>query len=168
MEDANELPIIGRNALVTIVGHAKKVPAKIDTGADSSAVWASNIRISEAGHLHFVLFAKESKFFNGEEIITDDFTVAQVKSSTGHIQIRYRARLVTRMAGRRVKVLFNLSDRSQNDFPILIGRRTLSGKFRVDVTIKEHRVSSGEQTKKLREELTKDPHAFHKKYHDTN
>lgn len=168
MEKINELPIIGRNILVTVVNHAKKVPAKIDTGADSSAIWASNIHVDVAGHLHFVLFAEESKFYNGEEIVTDEFTVAKIKNSTGQTQIRYRAKMALQLGGRRVKVLLNLSNRAENQFPILIGRRTLSGKFRVDVTLKEHRIPIAKQTGKLREELAKDPHAFHKKYHDTN
>jgi len=162
-----ETPTIGRNALIDIVDHAAQVPAKIDTGADSSAIWASNIHIDKNGHLHFTLFDKESPFYSGEDIMTDDFTVAQVRSSSGHIQIRYRAQLTARIGGKRVKVLFNLSDRSQNEFPVLIGRRTLSGKFIVDVTVREHYGLRGQVTKTLREELLKDPYEFHKKYHDT-
>ena len=37
-----DLGIIGSTEYVEIAG-IKKVPAKVDTGADSSAVWASNI-----------------------------------------------------------------------------------------------------------------------------
>lgn len=168
MAKKNGQPVIGRNALVTIVGHAKKVPAKIDTGADSSAIWASNIHINESGHLQFTLFATQSPFYNDETIVTDDFTAVRVKSSTGHIQIRYKVCLSIRLAGKRIKVLFNLSDRSSHIFPILIGRRTLSGKFHVDVTLKEHLVPREKRTQKLHDELIKDPHTFHKKYYDIN
>ena len=162
-----EIPTIGRNALIDIIDHAAQVPAKIDTGADSSAIWASNIHIDTDRHLHFTLFDKGSPFYSGQDIVTGDFTVAQVRNSNGQIQIRYRTQITARIGGKRVKVLFNLSDRSQNDFPILIGRRTLSGKFIVDVTVREHQSVSSQPQKTLREELLKDPYEFHKKYHDT-
>ncbi len=158
--------IIGRNTLVNVVGIADSVPAKIDTGADSSAIWSEGVHVDEAGMLHYVLFGSDSEFYTGEEIITDDYTVAQVKSSTGHIQVRYRTQITMKMAGRKIKVLCNLSDRSQNEYPILIGRRTLSGKFIVDVTRREHHGTTREITRELRKELEENPYEFYKKYHE--
>lgn len=54
---------------------AQKVPAKIDTGADSSAVWASNIRIGKDGVL-VLLFGKGSPYYNGKIFKRTDYTVA--------------------------------------------------------------------------------------------
>src|SRR5262249_24707707 len=45
------------------------VPAKIDTGADSSAVWASNVHI-DRGVLHFNFFAPGSSFYKPEPTLT--------------------------------------------------------------------------------------------------
>ena len=53
-----EKAIIGSTEHVDFGKRAQKVPAKIDTGADSSAVWASNIRIDKDGVLKFSLFGE--------------------------------------------------------------------------------------------------------------
>jgi len=160
----NEVPIIGTNALVEIISYAQNVPAKIDTGADSSSIWASDIHMSKGGTLSFKLFAEESSFYTGEVIKANVYKVALVRSSTGHEQIRYRTELAVRIGGKRVRILFNLADRSRNAFPILIGRRSLKGKFLVDVAHREHTSDENRIRLGLNEEMLKDPYAFHKKY----
>ncbi|MFZ1360625.1 MAG: RimK/LysX family protein [Candidatus Saccharimonadales bacterium] len=156
---------IGRNALVEFIRHANAVPAKVDTGADSSAVWATNIYMDTDHRLHFVLFGQESPFYTGQEVVTDEYSVSRVRSSSGHSQIRYRVPLSVRVAGRRVRATFTLADRSKNIFPVLIGRRTLAGRFVVDVSRSECDESATGKTRRLNTELRKDPYAFYKKYH---
>lgn len=156
---------IGRNAYIEFVGNGQSVPAKVDTGADSSAVWATDIRMDKDHRLHFVLFDKDSPYYTGDEIIVEDYNVSRVRSSSGHTQIRYRAKLSVRIAGRRVKASFTLADRSKNIFPVLIGRRTLAGRFVVDVSQAECDETGGNKTRRLNDELEKDPYAFYKKYH---
>jgi len=158
---------IGRNVHVDLVGHAKQVPAKVDTGADSSSVWASNVAITADGTLQFTLFDLGSSFYDGKIIETTDYTVANVRSATGHEEIRYRTTLAVRVKGKRIKAVFNLSNRSRNRFPVLIGRRTLSNKFIVDVTMadEENRLVFENENKKLNRELKENPHAFFTKYH---
>ncbi len=156
--------MIGKTRKINLIGHSSGVPAKIDTGADSSSVWASNILVTKDGTLKFTLFDKGSEFYTGEVLERTDYKVAQVASSSGHVQIRYRTHLVIRLGGRRMKVLFNLSDRSRNKFPILIGRRTISGKFLVDVT-KGIKTEKRFNNTTLNRELRTDPYKFYKKYH---
>ncbi len=156
---------IGRNTKVELVGHAVNVPAKVDTGADSSSAWASNIFVDSNHILHYTLFDKESQFYTGKEITTKDYRAAVITNSTGHQQIRYRVRLSMRLGGKRIRVMATLADRSRNAFPVLIGRRTLHGKFIVDVSIHGYLYQNKVQVNELNKELKKDPHAFHKKYH---
>ena len=159
-----KLPIIGANTLVSICGR-ENVPAKIDTGADSSSIWVSNLRINDDGILIFSLFGKKSPFYNGKVIKRKDYKVAVVRSATGEEQIRYRTHLTVTIRGKKIRVLFNLSDRSRNNFPILIGRRSLSGKFLVDVSKSEiPHPPKIKRTKPLSEELKKNPAEFYKKY----
>lgn len=165
VQQTSPLPVIGRNTLVDLVGHVEKVPAKIDTGADSSAVWASSIRVAKNGTLHFTLFDKSSAHYTGEVIKRRQYTVSMVRSSSGHDQIRYRVQMPVRVRGKRIKASFNLSDRSKNDFPILLGRRTLSKKFLVDVSHVEHKMPPKDRSADLREEFASNPHEFYKKYH---
>lgn len=161
--DTPQLPIIGSNALVTIAG-VKNVPAKIDTGADSSSVWASNLTINSQNQLEFCLFGPESPFYTGEKLIVDDFSVQRVRNSTGDISIRYRVKLPLTAVGRRVKASFTLSDRSRNNFPILIGRKTLKHRFLVDVARTETSRPPKMDNSDLEAELSDNPQAFHRKH----
>lgn len=157
--------ILGRNTTVSFGRRAKSVPAKVDTGADSSSVWASKIRVDKDGILKFALFGEGSPYYNGKIFKRTDYKVAMIRSASGHEQLRYRTHFTITINGRRIRTLFNLSDRSQHDFPVLIGRRTISGKFLVDVTLGEVAIATGRKTKLLNKELQKDPAKFHKKYH---
>ena len=158
------LETIGSAEFIEVAG-IKNVPAKIDTGADSSAIWASHIRITKDGVLCFRLFNEKSPFYTGKTFRRKDFKVAVIRSSSGHEQIRYRTHLKTVINGRKIKVLFNLSDRSKNNFPVLIGRRTISGKFIVDVS-KNHTNIRPKSPKSalIQKRLAKDPYKFHQKY----
>lgn len=164
----SNLDVIGRNAYISFVGHSSKIPAKVDTGADSSSVWASNVFMDKDHRLHFVLFDEVSPYYTGEEIVADGYSVSRVRSSSGHAQIRYRTPLAIEISGRRIKAVFTLADRHRNLFPVLIGRRTLAGKFVVDVTKSECNDMTQKKTRKLNDELEKDPYAFYKKYHHNN
>lgn len=157
---------IGRNVYVELIGYAKQVPAKVDTGADSSSVSASNVSVLPDGKLQFTLFDQNSLFYDGKLIQTTDYSVSLVRSSTGHEEIRYRITLPIRLKGRRIKAAFNLSSRSHSQFPVLIGRRLLGNKFVVDVSMSDD-ASKWETGRKrmLNAELTSDPYAFYKKYH---
>lgn len=162
--------IIGRNEAVDFAGYSRrKVPAKIDTGADSSSVWVSNVRVDKNGVLRFNLFGEGSPYYTGKTIKRESYKVALVRSASGHEQIRYRTQFSLRIGGKRIRALFNLSDRSRNKFPVLVGRRTLSGKFIVDVSksyfTDTEKVFEG-QTKVLNTQLQKDAYAFYKKHYE--
>lgn len=160
----NNLTIIGSTALVS-VGKRENIPAKIDTGADSSSIWASHIRVDKDGILKFRLFDETSPFYNGKVIKRRFYKVAVVRSATGQEQIRYRAYLPLKIGDRKVRALFNLSERSNNNFPVLIGRRTISGKFLVDVLKTDvKRPPKNARTAPLNRELAKNPYEFYKKY----
>ena len=83
----------------------------------------------------------------------------------GHEQIRYRTHFWVKIGGRKIKMLMNLSDRSKNDFPVLIGRRSISRKFLVDVSKKNVPRKKASVTIRLNEEVKRDPYKFYKKYH---
>ena len=162
-----EKAIIGSTELVDFGERAQRVPAKIDTGADSSAVWASNIRIDKDGVLKFSIFGEGSPYYNGKIFKRTDYSVAMVRSSSGHEQIRYRTHFTITIKGRKIKALFNLSDRSNNVYPVLIGRRTIAGKFLVDVCERDHvhQYKYTADNKVLNKELARNPYKFYKKYH---
>ena len=163
----NKMSIIGANELVQVGGHID-VPAKIDTGADSSSIWASDINISKDGTLTFKLFGEGSPFYDGKIFKRTEYKVAVVRSATGEEQIRYRTHFPTIIAGKKIHILFNLSDRSKNNYPILIGRRSITGKFLVDVSKSAIKYPKNPKARPLNAELRADPHAFFRKYSATS
>lgn len=157
-----QLSIIGSNALITVAG-IPNVPAKVDTGADSSSIWASDITVTPENQLEFALFGPESHLYTGERLSTGDFTVQRVRNSTGHITIRYRVKLPIVAAGKRINASFTLYDRSKNNFPVLIGRKTLKGRFLVDVARTETTAPPKQDNSDIEKELAESPQAFHTK-----
>lgn len=158
------LSVIGSTEFVD-VANFRHVPAKIDTGADSSSIWASHIRVTKDGFLRFRLFGEGSPFYTGKAFKRKDYKVAVVRDASGHEQARYRTHLRVTVKGHKIKVLFSLADRSNNNFPILIGRRTIAGRFIVDVS-KNHTPipAKNPKTKIIQRRLKEDPYAFHRKY----
>ncbi len=109
-----------------------KIPAKVDTGADSSSLWATNIRETN-GVLTFEFFGPASPFYSGHTVSTRHYSLLSVRNSFGQTELRYKVPLKLRINGKTIAARFTLSDRANNAYPILIGRRTIKGKFLVDV-----------------------------------
>jgi glutathione synthase/RimK-type ligase-like ATP-grasp enzyme len=133
MTTNKELAVIGSTTKVSFPGAGVfDVPAKVDTGADSSSVWASNIHEAN-GKVTFTLFDKTSPYYTGESITTEQFTMRMVKNSFGKSELRYKVVLDVVIENKPVKARFTLANRSKNRYPILVGRRTLQNRFLVDV-----------------------------------
>ena len=111
----------------------KHVPAKVDTGAYSSVIWASKVKAIK-GVLHYVLFDRQSPFYSGKELVSPTFTVTAVRNSFGQSELRYKIKLKVVIAGRPIITNFTLANRTHNRLPVLIGRRVLNSKFVVDVS----------------------------------
>src|SRR4051812_12584366 len=114
---------------LTVIGRAEKidlrdfqinnVPAKVDTGADTSSIWASNIEERDDG-LHFVLFGSDSPFYTGEvqHFTAPDYELTRVANSFGQKELRYKVKLRITLKKRKVRATFTLSDRSLKTYPV--------------------------------------------------
>lgn len=120
---------------------ASGVLAKVDTGADVSSIWCSQVNRLEAG-IECVFFGPGSPHYTGAKFIFKKgyYKVSRVHSSFGHNQRRYKVKIPVVINGRRILASFTLADRSQKTYPVLIGRRLLTKKFLVDVTVTRARV----------------------------
>ncbi|HSX29775.1 MAG TPA: RimK/LysX family protein [Candidatus Saccharimonadales bacterium] len=125
--------IIGRveQVIFPFIGQ-QPVHARIDTGAQTSAIWASVIT-QQDGRLGVVFFGKGHPLYDGVVHYFDDFTYGMVTSSNGQAEPRYKIRLSIKLGGKRIRARFTLADRSTQVYPVLIGRNILRGKFVVDV-----------------------------------
>ena len=163
MKNSHYSNIIGSTEYVKI-GGIERIPAKIDTGADNSAIWASDINMGEDGALSFCLFAQKSALYTGERLKTTDYTARVIRSSHGDEQIRYRVKLPVTIGDQTFETTFTLANRSRNNFPVLIGRRTIEGKFLVDVSKSAITRRCASKTPHLNRELQANPYEFHQKY----
>jgi glutathione synthase/RimK-type ligase-like ATP-grasp enzyme len=118
-----------------------QIPAKVDTGADYSSIWASDITEKD-GILSFKLFGSGSKLYTGQTLTTEEYGVTEVRNSFGDSEIRYTVKMAMVLGAKRTRVNFRLADRSRNRYPVLIGKKTLHGKFLVDVSV-NNRLGAG-------------------------
>lgn len=163
-KDDRDLEIIGNAEYISIDGQ-ERIPAKIDTGADSTSVWASNIEVKEDQKLYFTLFSKKSSLYTGKVLKREDYKVAIIRSSNGTEQIRYRVILPLKIRERTIRASVTLTDRSKNWFPVIIGRKTIANRFLVDtsktaIPRPPRNPSSGSLNKKMKE----NPYKFHQEY----
>lgn len=148
--------VIGRVERVSLPSLGlKKIPAKIDTGADASSIWCSKLELFDDG-LKCVFFGKDSPFYSGKKIIfrNNEIDLTRIANSFGHRELRYKVKIPMEIKSRTIKASFTLTNRSTKLYPILIGRSTLQGKFLVDVSkgtpLHEE---EGERQKRLRRQM---------------
>ncbi|MCI0331707.1 MAG: RimK/LysX family protein [Planctomycetes bacterium] len=143
---ANSKHIIGATATITETESGLSFPARIDTGAQSCSLHVekieikgeSNSRVRNVGKRARILL-KDAKG-KTEWIEATIAKAVRVKSSSlksGEYDHRYKVRLTLRWKDFRKQVLVTLNDRTDMEFPLLIGRNFLRGDFLVDVAKKD-------------------------------
>jgi hypothetical protein len=108
--------------------------AKLDTGAYTTALHCSHVRI-ENGQLVFRLLDETHPEYQDREHRFSQFDRKLVRNSFGEEELRYIVRTRIRMGSRTIKSIVSLSDRGNMRYPVLIGRRLLHGRFLVDVSL---------------------------------
>lgn len=130
--------IIGRNDVIDLPQlDLFDVRAKIDTGAYTSALHVSRIKVFEKDGQPMVSFTISGSTIGKKGIIkfqTPDFTQRKIKSSTGHIENRVVIKTQLVVFGKKYRTEFSLTDRSGMKFPVLLGRKFLKKGFIVDVS----------------------------------
>lgn len=132
----DDLTVLGRAEDVSFPGIGlNKVPARIDTGARTSTIWASKTSVKD-GVLSVVFLGPGQKSYDKDAVHTfEHFGKLKVMSSNGQIQDRYLVNLVVKIGNRKVRAKFTLADRSSQVYPVLVGRNVLKGKFVVNVKV---------------------------------
>jgi len=108
-----EKQILGTST--TIILKNKKVPAKIDTGADKSSI---NLTL-----------AKELG------LTKDLWGIRKIKSSNGY-EYRPLVKSKIKIKNRILPITFTITKRENLRYPLLIGKDILKGNFLVDVSLK--------------------------------
>ncbi|WP_271765567.1 ATP-dependent zinc protease family protein [Aquimarina algiphila] len=109
----------------------KNIDAKIDTGAYTSSIHCIDIKeIDQTLQCSFL--DPMHPEYNGKRFTFKNYDITAVKSSNGKVEMRFTIRTQIIVFGNTYPITFTLSPRDDMCFPVLIGRKFLSGKFLVD------------------------------------
>lgn len=129
---------IGRNDVIDLPELGLfDIRAKVDTGAYTSALHCSRIRVKHVEGVPMVSFQISGASIGRKTVgkfETTNFTQRKIKSSTGHIENRVVIKSQLVIFGRKIRTEFSLTDRSGMKFPVLLGRKLLKKGFLVDVS----------------------------------
>ena len=128
--------IVGRRETISLIDlELYDLDAKVDTGADSNALHCDDIEINENNNsVSFTLLDEVHESYHGKRMTFPIYKIKKVKSSNGQIQERPSIKVSVEFFGKRYKSVISLTNRADMKFPMLIGRKFLSGKFVVDVS----------------------------------
>ena len=132
MADPGSLITVGWRELVSLpeLGLAG-IPAKIDTGARTSSLHADVLDDFTRGGERFVRFAVD---WDGQRHFCEavHVDVRGITSSNGDQQTRFVIKTPLMIGKIRFRAEISLADRSQMQFPMLIGRTALRRRMVVD------------------------------------
>jgi hypothetical protein len=134
--------IIGATAKLTEAESGLSFPARVDTGAQSCSLHVEKIEIKDEVKSRLKNVGKSARVLlkdadgKAKWIDTKIAEAVRVKSSSlksGEFDHRYKVRLTLKWNDFEKTVLVTLNDRTDMEFPLLIGRNYLRGDFLVDV-----------------------------------
>jgi len=110
------------------------VPAKIDTGAKTSVLHCEHIELVKKGKKQFVKFTPLNETYAaGKTFILPFHKERKIKNSFGFEENRYIVHTQIKMFDEVYGIEISLRDRSNMEFPMLLGRSFIRKKFLVDV-----------------------------------
>jgi hypothetical protein len=113
--------------------------AKIDTGAYTSSLHCHHIEVFDKNDnpmVRFKLLDPSHDDYNGKTLELPIYKTKKVKSSNGITEERIIVETKIVIAGKSIRIHLSLTNRSEMRYPLLIGRRTIKGRFLVDVSHK--------------------------------
>jgi hypothetical protein len=138
-----EKHVIGASAAVTEVSSGISFPARIDTGAETCSLHVEKIEIQDKTSRRSNNIGKTIRILlkdkNGnphwiESIVADAVRVRSSSLPSGEYDHRYKVRLTLSWKGVEKEVLVTLNNRTDMEYPLLVGRNFLRGDFLVDVS----------------------------------
>jgi hypothetical protein len=109
-----------------------RISAKVDTGAETSALHVQELSLHGATRVSFRVFHDEDDELEPVPVEARIVRRGLVRSSNGHTEERLFVRTSLTLAGRSQSVEIGLVDRSQMEFRMLVGRSALEGAYLVD------------------------------------
>ncbi len=129
------LPVIGAVEMLTLVKEKLQFPARIDTGAQTSSISAVGIQPFERDGKRWLRFkVQDSGSGKLVQLETALERMAKIKRHGALATERPVVSLVVSIGSIKQKCEFSLVDRTDYEYPALVGRNFLTGKAVVDVS----------------------------------
>ncbi|MEW7289769.1 ATP-dependent zinc protease family protein [Aquimarina sp. 2304DJ70-9] len=127
-----EKKIIGRTDKADFpVLELKDIDTKMDTGVYASSIHCVDIRETDQTLQCSFLDATHPEY-NGKKFTFKNYDISAVKSNSGKVEVRYAIKTQIILFDQTYPITLTLSPRDDMRFPVLLGRKFLSGKFLVD------------------------------------
>lgn len=131
----DEKIIVGRKEVISILDlELFNLDAKVDTGADSSALHCDEIFVDREKFVHFKLLDEVHPSYHGKKMKMPLYKLKKVKSSNGEVQLRPSIKVEVEFFNEKYETIISLTNRVDMKYPMLIGRKFLAKKFLVDVS----------------------------------
>ena len=125
--------LIGWNELVDLPDwNVKRLRAKVDTGARTSALHVTDLKPLPEDRISFDVVLDRKKSHRKAHVVAPISRVGRVRSSTGKYTLRYFVKTTLRLGGVEKTIEISLVDREKMMFRMLLGRTALSGPFLID------------------------------------
>jgi hypothetical protein len=125
--------------------NVRRLRAKVDTGARSSALHVENIVELPRGRVGFDVILHREKRDRRVHVVSRILRRARVRSSNGLTETRYFVRTALRLGPIEQEVELSLVNRGEMIHRMLLGRSALSGPILIDVN---HRMIQSRRKKK--------------------
>ena len=112
----------------------RKLRARVDTGARTSALHVENVRELTGGRVRFEVRLRLRDPGARVQVTAKVSRRAPVRSSTGLLEARLFVRAWIVLGGREQRIEVGLVDRSAMQYRMLLGRSALEHRYLVDVT----------------------------------
>ncbi|WP_164117063.1 RimK/LysX family protein [Sphingorhabdus sp. Alg239-R122] len=112
------------------------IPSKIDTGARSSSIYGTHIRVIERDGTEFLRFRLRTAPRHFHMVEAPLIEQRHVTSSNGRKEHRYVIRTTLKIGRKKKRTDITISNRRSMTFPMLVGRRALRNSFTVNVARK--------------------------------
>jgi hypothetical protein len=127
--------IVGWNEYVDLPEWGvRRLGAKVDTGARTSALHVDGIELLPRGRIRFDVVVHRTKRDRHVHVRTKIVRRARVKSSNGQFERRYFVKTTLVLGPVEKEIEISLVDRGRMAHRMLLGRTALQGDFIVDVS----------------------------------
>ncbi len=119
------------------------VQARVDTGAAISSIHCTKVYVTDtAGGRTLVFYTDLGSGKKPARFSSVRFAEKLIKNSSGQVEKRYVIQTQILLFGEKFTTEFSLANRSEMNYPVLLGRKFLRRRFVVDISLRRKKEKS--------------------------